>query len=434
VSFVLFLLVNAALFIRPGELFPEWEEVPIYQILIICCALAAIPAVSDQLRPSALRLQPITVGVLGMLVAIELSCLWQFKTWEARTYGYEFAKVVCYYLLLVGLLTTAERYRVFLLCLLGGITFLTTLALLQYYDVIDLQALTVLQQREVDEVTGEVSFLPRLRSTGIFNDPNDLCLILIVGIGIAGCRWEESKSALSGLLWLVPVTVFVYALALTQSRGGLLGLLAGLMVFTWQKFGLKKAICAGMMLLPVMLFIFGGRQTKLDTGETTAQQRILLWSDGLLLLREAPVFGIGMNKYAEELGLVAHNSFVHCYTELGLFGGTIFFGLYYITLSNFRRLGNNAQAASDELARLRPYLMAIVTGQLVGMLSLSRCYAVSTYIALGLSAAYFNLVAVPNQPSPLPAVDRQLCARLGLASVLFLAGTHLFVRTFAQYG
>ena len=30
-------------------------------------------------------------------------------------------------------------------------------------------------------------------------------------------------------------------------------------------------------------------------------------------------------------GLVAHNSFVHAFVELGLFGGTFFFGCFFFT-------------------------------------------------------------------------------------------------------
>jgi putative inorganic carbon (HCO3(-)) transporter len=433
VAFVLFLLVNAALFIRPGELFQDWADVPVYQMLIICCALAALPAIADQLRPSALRVQPITVCVLGMAVAIELSFLYQFKTWEARLLGYEFAKVVLYYLLLVGLLSTPRRYRLFLLCLLGGITILTALALLQYFQFIDLPALAIIEEKSIDPVTGDTIILPRLRSTGIFNDPNDLCLILVLGIGIAGCRWEESKSG-QGILWLVPAAFFVYALSLTQSRGGLLGFLAGLLVFTWQRYGGKRAIGAALVLLPVMLLLFAGRQTKFDTSEGTAQDRIQLWSAGLGLFRQAPVFGIGMDNFFEEVGLVAHNSFVHCYAELGFVGGTIFLGIYYMLFTTFARLRKQGPDVLDpELARLQPYLMAVVVAQFVGMLSLSRPYVVSTYIMLGLSTAYFNLVTTPER-RPLPAIDRQLVGRLALVSVVFLAAAYTFVRTFAHFG
>jgi hypothetical protein len=434
VGFVLFLLVNAALFIRPGELFPDWADLPIYQTLIVCCALGAVPALGDQLRPSALRVQPITVCVLGMLVAIELSLLCQFKTWEAKMFGYDFVKVVLYYLLLVGLLTTPQRYRLFLLCLLGSIAVLTGLALLQYFEVIDLPALTVLQERAIDPETGDLVAVPRLRSTGMFNDPNDLCLILVVGIGIAGCRCEESQSWLSRFPWLVLAGVFVFALALTQSRGGLLGLLAGLMVFAWQRFGANKAIGAGMVLLPIMLVLFGGRQTNFDTDNGTGQDRIQLWSEALNLFRQAPVFGIGVGNYFEEVGLVVHNSFVHCYAELGFFGGTIFLGAYCIALGSLYRLRKSGEGVLDpSMARLQPYLMSIVTAQFVGMLSLSRCYVVSTYIALGLVAAYLNIVTARQGPV-LPAFDRRLCARLGFASVVFLAATYAFVRTFAHFG
>ena len=49
-DFVLFLLVNAALFIRPAEILPGMEHVELYKLLIIPCLLVAFPAVLEQFR------------------------------------------------------------------------------------------------------------------------------------------------------------------------------------------------------------------------------------------------------------------------------------------------------------------------------------------------------------------------------------------------
>ena len=47
-DFALFLLVNAALFIRPSEIAPPLAAVPIYQILILLCLAVSSPKLIAQ--------------------------------------------------------------------------------------------------------------------------------------------------------------------------------------------------------------------------------------------------------------------------------------------------------------------------------------------------------------------------------------------------
>ena len=46
-AFFLFILVNAALFIRPAEIVQSWQGLEIYFYLILACAVAALPDVGD---------------------------------------------------------------------------------------------------------------------------------------------------------------------------------------------------------------------------------------------------------------------------------------------------------------------------------------------------------------------------------------------------
>src|SRR5205814_9877341 len=120
--------------------------------------------------------------------------------------------------------------------------------------------------------------------------------------------------------------------------------------FSWA-----KTLPLAAVVLPAMFFVFAGRQTNISTGaDDTMQARIQLWSEGLQLFREAPLFGIGYREYAEQAGQVAHNSFVHCYTELGFFGGTAFLSAFACVVLGLYRLGGRPAPGTDPgLARLR---------------------------------------------------------------------------------
>src|SRR5262249_52301436 len=133
-------------------------------------------------------------------------------------------------------------------------------------------------------------------------------------------------------------------------------------------------------------------------------------------------------------GQVAHNSFVHSYTELGFFGGTFFVAAFYLAIAALHRLKRRSLRISNpEIRRLRPYLFALVASYAVGMLSLSRGYVVPTYLTLGLAAAYLRLANV-RPTLPLLRVSPWLVRRLLLVSAASVVGIYCYIRVFARYG
>jgi O-antigen ligase len=424
-----FLALNATLFLRPGEIIPALEPFGIYQALILLCLLVSAPQVLHRLTRRSLLGDPVTLLVLCLLGAIELSHLSHFKVSDAWVCGIEFVKVVAYYVLLVATVDTPHRLRRFLMWL-GLFTFaLTVLALLQYYNVIDVPALAAYGERQddVDPETGEPVVLARLCGAGIFGNPNDMARIL--AIGIVTCLYLIADGRPGGLrwAWIGPLLLFGYAEHLTSSRGGFLALLTSMFVLSGSRYGWRKTALLSAVVLPAMLFAFGGRQTELTMASGTGQQRIHLWSEGFALFKQSPVFGIGMNQYTEEVQYAAHNSFLHCYTELGFAGGTLFTGAFYLAAAGLYRRYRNVGADRGELERIRPYLFAIIAGYMVGMLSSTRSYSIPTYMLLGLAAAHAGARAVAA-PEGTTRVDARLLRRVAAVSVVALAALYLFMR------
>jgi putative inorganic carbon (HCO3(-)) transporter len=433
-AYALFILLNATLFVRPAEIVPSLEGWPIYAVLATLAVVVALPTILPQLTLRALLDRPISACVVALLGAVMLSHLSSFYIWGARTAGMEFLKVVIYYLLLVGAIDRVERLRRFLGWIVALAVVATGLAVLQYHGAIDIPALAAVEQGAVDPETGDAIVVLRLVSTGIFNDPNDLCLLLIVAIAACVHGLEDRRWGSWRMLWIAPLALFAYTMTLTQSRGGFLGLLAAVVVFIWVRKGWRKGLPIAALALPVMFFLFAGRQTDLDVGEGTAQSRIQLWSEGLTLFRRAPVFGFGYGSFAEEVGLVAHNSFVHTFAELGFIGGTLFLGAFAFGFRTLKRIGGSMTRSTDaDLVRLRPYLMAIVAGYAVGMISLSRAYVVPTYLILGLAAAYIE-ISRRHAALILPTFTPRLVSRMAVLAGGFLAGTYAFIRLFVQWG
>jgi hypothetical protein len=432
-AFWVFMVVNATLFIRPAEIIPALLGWPIYQVLILLCLALALPAVLEELTSRNLGQRPITICVLGVLLMVWLSHLCRFNLEGAWETGTEFAKVAIYFLLLVVVVNTGQRLKTFLYGFGIFTMVLAAVAVLQYHGVISVLNISVLQDTQLDTVTGlEIQF-PRLRGSGAFADPNDLSLVLVVGLLICLHGLSEPGAGAARVLWLGGMLLFGYALALTQSRGGFLALLTGLMVLFTFRFGWQKSLALGAVVLPVLLLVFGGRQTSLSASATTGQTRIQLWSDGLMLFKDSLALGIGMSEYAKEAGQVAHNAYLHLFTELGFVGGACFLGAVGIALWSLYRVGSGRRLIiQPDLRRLHPYLMAVVAAYATGMLSLSVGDIVLTYTILGLAAVFVQMV-VTYPAWPRLVMNGRLVQYLAGTGVVFLASVYVFVRLFLRW-
>jgi O-antigen ligase len=473
--FFLFLLVNAMLFLRPGEVVPELAGAQIYLVLILACFALSLPAILEMLSRRFADTPPIVPCVLALLPAIVLSHLSHMNMEQASATGFDFFKVLIYFVLCICLVTTIARLRRFLFWtgIFSGA--LALLAVIQFSGAIAMPDPTAaadsfqsgpatkptihgyaVKEQVWDPDSKRMTEVYRLCGTGIFNDPNDLGLVLVTGVPLCLYWLTDKRKSLFKLLWVGMIGLFGYALMLTHSRGSFLALLAGLVTLFYARFGKRVTVMLGIVMLPVLFVVFAGRMTNFSTSEGTGQGRIQLWSDGLVLFQEAPLFGIGMDEYRNRATHVAHNSFLHCFTELGLAGGTLFLGAFYLAVRGLYRLHRErslapeaagrveiplsredeieqpAPVADPELLRLHPYLLSMLATYAVGILFLSRSYVVPTYAMLGLVVVYLRMRSTQG-PVTMPAWLRFPLLRLAGVSMAFLMATYLFVRIFVRW-
>jgi putative inorganic carbon (hco3(-)) transporter len=441
-AYFLFLLVNATLFIRPAEIVPALLGWEIYFYVITLCFVAAAPDVLRYLTGQSPETQPITLCVFGLLFAILVPSMLTGDLEEAWRTGFHFAKVIVYYLLCVSLVTTPARLRSLLLCILAFSGIIAALAVLRYHDVIQINTIQTLEDRSPGELGTTITF-QRLQGTGIFQDPNELCVLLsaMLPLGLYFVLADRKWFLRVGCAALLPL--FGYAVFLTGSRGGFIAFAGGLGVLAWMCYGWKKTALIGMVGLPVLLFLFAGRQTEISTSTGTAQTRVELWREWLTTWRENMLFGKGMSLPKDEDVVnsrpdqqrqhLAHNSYLQGFADLGVFGGCLFVGAFVTAGWSLYRFGGREQLLLDpELKSIQPYLFAGLASYGLGMLSLSICYNIPTYLLLGLSVAYTRMAdrAALLPPTPL-RFDPPLLGRFAAAGVFTLASIYVFVRFLA---
>ncbi|MGL4555855.1 MAG: O-antigen ligase family protein [Gemmataceae bacterium] len=427
----LFLLVNVVLFLRPSDFIPGMVGVEVYSYVILACMLVSFPAMIEFLQPAKLERRPIDLCVLLLLPAVVMSHFVHADLDSAWTDGYAFWKILVYYLLFVSLVTTPARLWWFLAAILLCAAVVAVMGMLDFHHVIRLPRMLNIWGSEPVEDTA------RMYGPGIFQDPNDIALLL--GVATVLMLGFLSDKKLGPLRWLglVPLGLYAYGIYLTQSRGQVLSLAAGLGVLFVTRFGLMRGLLVGTMFAPVVALFFLTRTADLSSQADTGQTRVQLWNDGLVMFKANPVFGVGMNRYHFEAGQVAHNSYIHAFGELGVFGGLLFLTACYLALEGLYRLGQPylqpggrwlpRRFADDGLERLYPFVAAAAVTYFVGMFTLTLNYMVMTYTVLGMASMVIATARV-SPPVPLTRFDFALLVRMACTSVAFLAFMYVLVR------
>jgi hypothetical protein len=423
-GFAIFQLVTATLFLRPAELFSWMADWPLYEVLIITSLALLVSEMEPHFHWPAMARQPITLCAIGLLIAIPISHLSHVYLGGARDSTVDFSKTLLYYGLVITAVNSPSRLRAYIanVAVCSGV--MVSLCLFDYWTWIDLEFIVHLEDIDGLDEEDTPILIQRMRGTGIFQDPNDLAMVIVAGSMLAMYFLTDVSIGFLRWTWLLPLCVYGAAILETKSRGGLLAGCAAMMVLLSCRYGSKVATVLGVlgaMALPLV----AGRGADIEMGDgSTGHERMLMWREGFAALKSPDIlFGIGQGMYADLAGLVAHNSFVHAYVELGTIGGTCFFGCFYFAALQLWVMARLPEPCwHQELVRFRPYLAGLLAGWCMSMFSLSRCYVVPTFLVLGLNAAYLNLVWI-HTPAGRPLLlfsHQQMWRLMGASAVTFI--------------
>ena len=178
--------------------------------------------------------------------------------------------------------------------------------------------------------TGEPLIDGRITYSGIFNDPNDIGLLLVVALALSIFMARFATGRLLQLLTLAAMGWLIYGVYLTDSRGTLLAVLVVLGLEAWRAYGKTVVMVIGAVAVPVLIAFT--RLAALSADEESAENRVEAWYDGVQYLISRPLFGVGWGMFSDEnAGLTAHNSLVLAMAELGMPGYV--FWLAFVMLS-----------------------------------------------------------------------------------------------------
>lgn len=258
------------------------------------------------------------------------------------------------------------------------------------------------------------------RATGTIGDPNELAAALVVGLAIAtsfavNSHIKIALRALSG----VSAALCLTGILLSLSRGGLIGVGAGLLVAVivggrWRSRVL--AVCGAVAFLGVGYFAFvaslPAKERVLNVSGGGGTGRLDLWTVGLRMVSAHPLQGVGSGQFANssvhyllrpgviERGdfilstpKVAHNTYLNIVSELGFVGGALFAAILIACVASLWLAIQHTRRDGDEkLEILLRGLLVGMGGYFVTLMFISENYAKLLWILLALGPALLAVV------------------------------------------
>lgn len=311
--FCLFLF-TFLLYFRPNELFPSLAA---FNSMAFWCGLLAISSYLFTQLSSGRGLTILAPEIKCVLIIFASALLLMplsrniARSWEV--FVDPFFRVMIIFIVMVNILVTEARIR--------GLMWLGTTAgaYLSYLAYDSFQ--NGIFETEETRVSIDIG--------GMFGNPNDLCVHLLIFIPIAIALAKVSRNLAVKVACWVSAALMTFGILLTQSRGGFLGLIAITSLAIWKfarGFRLSAFVLVVFVLGSLMALApssFGDRMWTLmgptdDVSSSSGQRRENLERSIVASLRNPLGVGLGNSRMFGVKNLETHNAYTQVSSELGL--------------------------------------------------------------------------------------------------------------------
>lgn len=424
---ILFLaLYMGLILVRPMDWWAPLKGLPLLDFVASATLIAASPRLLHQ-RLVLWHIPPVRWGLLFLAGAGMASVLAGAN--PVTTVSVLGKQIIL--LLLIVLLGRDERYfRWLVTVLILSATWMALNGILQAYTGRGFTG-----KKPLTWQLGEDETVTRVVGFGIFADPNELCLVFVIAIPLAYVFARSARHILSRGLFAALIPLLVGGAWLTNSRGGMMGILAAFSSYVFfclrSRFRFLLFVAGVAVILAFAPARFSSK-THVDIG------RVQSWEFGLRSFLAHPLGGTGFSTFSDLSpdDLDAHNAYIKILTEMGLLGYLPWFLLIFLTFLGILR----ALPLAATLDRSEHFYTAGTFTALVGYLAaayfITSSYNPVLYIVLALAIARSSTVAARVQPGwpALPPFPHEMRWGLAacLASIPLLAIVTLLARQMAS--
>lgn len=246
----------------------------------------------------------------------------------------------------------------------------------------------------VDQAVLDAGGSGRTRWVNIFDGPGVFCVIYTLGLPFTLRYLDKNYRFRTKILSLILILPLLLAIYYTGSRGGFLATIAiiGLYVAIRSNISFSKILFVSA-LVSVMFMLAPSHLTQIKDKNKSAQHRVEMWFEGVEMLQQNPVFGIGRGNFKRYTSkLIAHNSAIEIMGELGLVGIFLWAGVIYLAFKNIFVVSSAATMENARLLSLNQALGLAIVGMLVSSMFVTLEYE-TLYFLLALPAALANSVS-----------------------------------------
>ncbi len=279
----------------------------------------------------------------------------------------------------------------------------------------------------------------RITYLGFFNDPNDLGMFFVMSIPLALFFYGASKKFMVKTLSLLLVSLLIWGIYKTNSRGTLLGGLSLFGLYALFKYGKFKAGALILLCIPLLMLVMS-QFREIDSNEESADQRIEAWYTAVVLFKTHPFVGVMKGNFTEYHHLTAHNSYALVMAELGSIGYMFWFSFLVITLLKLYKIAQGGIAISPnkqelwqqegpEYLALAKTLLFSLTGFAVTAFFLSRSYVIVLFLFVGVATALISLIERNFiEKSEVEKTNKSVIKQSVVLSMVSLVGLYFVVK------
>lgn len=383
-SLILLSIYIGLIFIRPQE---WWQPVYGYELVNVAAIATLVVSFPKLMKEQqTFRSLPEIKCALALLVAASLSWVGTFYFGGILNTFDEFGKVIVLYVLIVMLGRSTKGFNALLWTILLCISWMAVHGIVQARTGAGFGGLPP-NPRVMDN--GDITY--QIVAYGIFNDPNDLCLAFIIAVPLLYAVYKASSNGPAKALAICLIPLVCYGAYLTNSRGGIVGILGMLAAYGIAR---AKGFRRWVIVSVGGTVVFVIAPSRFAGGMGVDVNRVSLWGESLDAFKSHPIFGVGYHGIQDYTSSyqVTHNSFINTLAEIGLLGYIPWFLLIFLTIVHMRRaMSIKGLVGTPEYTYLSGLFSALV-GYLTAVYFLTRQYNHVLYILLAMSIAQTLIV------------------------------------------
>ena len=200
----------------------------------------------------------------------------------------------------------------------------------------------------------------------MLGDPNDLALVLMFPTSFAvGLLVTHQLPWHQRMIGFITIPILFWAVMATQSRGGLLGMIAVFGIYGLQRIKSKMLLISIAVIAGGILFVVAGISDRSSGGaaeagvDASAMGRLYAWEAAFKMAVSNPITGVGLDNFYSNyfyysphwdgLNHAVHSTWFGVLAETGFLGLSVFIALIVVLIQSANRTLQSVKAVQDKI-------------------------------------------------------------------------------------